>query len=199
MLTVSSVITTDLVPLRDRGYYQGMYGIHNGRCDLIPGIMMTIFGLGSMAGGPLSGLIADSIGWQYAFWIQVPIAALCIVIVAAFLPQAPIGPTHPSLRAGLAALDWTGTVLLVGGVTTLILGFSFHTSFILPWSSPVVWGNLLASVVALGAFYVVEKRVKNPLVPLSLLKSKHRLAIFGSGFFLSIGNQAFVSFRESRM
>ena len=56
-MTVSSVIVTDLVPLRDRGLYQG--------------IMMTIFGAGSMIGGPLSGWITDTYGWQWSFWIQV--------------------------------------------------------------------------------------------------------------------------------
>jgi len=175
---VSSVIVTDLVPLRDRGLYQG--------------IMMTIFGTGSMIGGPLSGLIADGWGWQWSFWMQVPIALFCAVIVTTFLPPAPIAPTHSSLLAGLASLDWGGSALLLTGVTTLILGFSFHTSFLLPWSHPVVWGCLASSVILLGSFVKVESKVENPLVPLSLLRSKHRLAILASGFFLSVGNQAFV-------
>jgi len=155
--------------------------------------MMSIFGTGSMIGGPLSGLIADKWGWQWSFWIQLPIVIFCVVVVTTFLPPAPIAPTHSSLLAGLASLDWTGSFLLLTGVTTLILGFSFHTSFLLPWSHPVVWGCLLSSVVFLAGFVKVESMVENPLVPLSLLRSKHRLAILASGFFLSVGNQAFVS------
>jgi Na+/H+ antiporter NhaD/arsenite permease-like protein len=115
------------------------------------------------------------------------------VVVTTFLPAARIAPTHKTLLSGLAALDWIGSFFLLGSVTTLILGFSFHTSFIKPWSSPLVWGNLLASVVALVTFVYVERRVENPVVPLSLLKSRHRTAIMASGFFLSIYNQAFVS------
>ena len=117
----------------------------------------------------------------------------CAIIVTLFLPAAPIAPTHTSLRSGLASLDWAGTILLIGSVTTLLLGFSFRTSYLEPWSAPVVWGNLLASVLGLVAFGLVETRVKSPLVPMRILRSKHRLAIMSSGLFLSIGNQAFVS------
>lgn len=117
----------------------------------------------------------------------------CVIIVTLFLPPAPIAPTHTSLAAGLRSLDWIGSFLLLAGVSTLILGFSFHTSFLLPWAHPMVYGSLATSVLSLSSFIGVEKRVKNPLVPLNLLRSKHRLAILSSGFFLSVGNQAFVS------
>ncbi|ORX33406.1 multidrug resistance protein fnx1 [Kockovaella imperatae] len=178
LLTVSSVIVTDLVPLRDRGLYQGL--------------MMTVFGSGSMIGGPVSGWLADKYGWHLSFWLQVPITVFCATIVTMVLPAQPIPPTHTSLLSGLASLDWIGTILLIGSVSTLLLGFSFHTSYLEPWSAPVVWGNLLASVVALVIFGWVETRVKSPLVPMRILRSKHRLAIMSSGLFLSIGNQAFM-------
>jgi len=121
----------------------------------------------------------------------------CVVIVTFFLPPAPIAPTHTSLAAGLWSLDWIGSFLLLTGVSTLILGFSFHTSFLLPWAHPMVYGSLATSVLALASFIGVEKRVENPLVPLGLLRSRHRLAILASGFFLSVGNQAFVSCVQS--
>ena len=114
-------------------------------------------------------------------------------MVTTFLPEPPIPPTHKTLSSGLASLDWLGSGLLLGSVTALLLGLSFHTSFLKPWSSPDVWGELLASIVGLGMFFMVETRAKNPIVPMSLLKSRHRMAIMSSGLFLSIGNQAFVS------
>ncbi|KAK1925211.1 multidrug resistance protein fnx1 [Papiliotrema laurentii] len=178
LLTVSSVIVTDLVPLRDRGLYQG--------------IMMSIFGAGSMAGGPIAGWIADTFGWQWSFWVQLPVILFCATITTAFLPPAPIGPTHTSLLSGLASLDYAGSFLLLTGVSTLILGFSFHTSFLLPWSHPVVWGCLGSSVVLLAMFLWIEGKVEKPLVPMSLLRSRHRLSVLASGFLLSVGNQAFM-------
>ncbi|ORY30040.1 multidrug resistance protein fnx1 [Naematelia encephala] len=178
LLTVSSVIVTDLVPLRDRGFYQG--------------IMMTVFGSGSMIGGPVAGWLADKYGWPWAFWVQIPIVIFCATIVTIFLPSPPIPPTHTTLLSGLGSLDWLGSVLLLGSVTSLILGVSFHTSFLEPWSAPIVWGLLVASVLSLALFVYVETKVRRPIVPMSLLKSRHRSAVMASGFFLSVGNQAFM-------
>ncbi|WVQ81247.1 hypothetical protein IAT38_003369 [Cryptococcus sp. DSM 104549] len=178
LLTVSSVIVTDLVPLRDRGFYQGL--------------MMTIFGSGSMLGGPIAGWLTDRFGWHWSFWVQIPVIIFCGVIVSIFLPTPPIPPTHQSLLSGLASLDWLGSLLLIGSVTTLILGFSFHTSYLEPWSAPIVWGMLVTSVLAAVLFFVVELRVERPVVPLRLFTSEHLAAVMISGFFLSVANQAFM-------
>ncbi|KAL7423994.1 hypothetical protein Q5752_001579 [Cryptotrichosporon argae] len=56
LISVSAVINTDLVHLRDRGFFQGL--------------VMTVFGIGAILGGPLSGWLADRYGWQVAFWVQ---------------------------------------------------------------------------------------------------------------------------------
>ncbi|OCF71477.1 multidrug resistance protein fnx1 [Kwoniella mangroviensis CBS 8886] len=178
LLTVSSVIVTDLVPLRDRGFYQGL--------------MMTIFGSGSMLGGPLAGWLTDRYGWHWSFWVQLPIIVFCAVIVSIFLPTPPIPPTHQSLLSGLASLDWLGSFFLITSVTGLLLGLSFHTSYLEPWSAPIVWGMLLTSVISTGLFFYTETKVKRPVVPLELLKSRHIAAINTCGFFLSLGNQAFM-------
>ncbi|KIR26676.1 multidrug resistance protein fnx1 [Cryptococcus deuterogattii 99/473] len=196
LLTVSSVIVTDLVPLRDRGYYQGGKVLLS-KTYIIPykcvaGLMMTIFGSGSMLGGPVAGWLTDRFGWHWSFWIQLPVIVFCGVIVSVFLPTPHIPPTHRSLLSGLASLDWLGTALLIGSVTTLIFGFSFHTSYLEPWSSPAVWGMLLASVLSAAAFVLVEMKVKRPLVPLRVFKSNHISAVMLSGFFLSVSNQAFL-------
>jgi hypothetical protein len=120
--------------------------------------------------------------------------AFCAIVTTTFLPPSIIPPTHPTLLSGLRSLDWLGTLLLIGSTTSLILGFSFHTSFLQPWSAPLVWGNLVGAVIGLAIFVWWEGRVERPVVPLGLLKSKHRGAIMASGFFLSVGNQAFVSY-----
>lgn len=83
-MTVSSVIVTDLVPLRDRGYYQGGKALLS-KTYIIPykcvaGLMMTIFGSGSMLGGPVAGWLTDRFGWHWSFWIQVGVPRLIQVI-----------------------------------------------------------------------------------------------------------------------
>lgn len=77
LLAVSSVVVTDLVDLRDRGLYQGESvdprGVRTRGAEWADevGFMMTIFGAGSMLGGPFSGWLADKYGWQWSFWVQV--------------------------------------------------------------------------------------------------------------------------------
>jgi hypothetical protein len=125
---------------------------------------------------------------------QMPIIIFTLIITTLFLPPSPIPPTHPTLLSGLTSLDWTGTILLISSVTALILGFSFHTSYLIPWSSPTVWGLLLASILAFGLFILQEKRAgEGAVVNLKNLRSKHRSAIMASGFLLSAANGAFVS------
>jgi MFS family permease len=187
--------------------------------------MMTVFGAGTMIGGPLAGWLSDHHGWQWSFWVQVslavslpnkeaisttkrdnevgnkeadsqmPIIIFTLIITTLFLPPSPIPPTHPTLLSGLTSLDWPGTILLIGSVTTLILGFSFHTSYLIAWSSPYVWGLLVGSMVMFGLFCFVEKRAgEDAVVDLKNLKSRHRSAIMASGFLLSAANGAFVRF-----
>lgn len=170
--------------------------------------MMCVFGAGSTLGGPIAGWLVDHLGWPSSFWVQVslslipclsiadlqiPVIIMCITLVTILLPEAPIPPTHQTVWTGLASLDWAGTFLLVGAVTTLILGFSFHTSYLEPWSAPIVWGNLLAAVLAAGLLIYVEQRVERPIIPLSMFKEKHTAAVLMSGFFMSVVSQAFVS------
>ncbi|EIW66403.1 hypothetical protein TREMEDRAFT_45829 [Tremella mesenterica DSM 1558] len=178
LLTVSSVIVTDLVPLRERGVFQG--------------IMMSIFGAGTMLGGPCAGWLADRFGWPFAFWVQLPVVLFCATVVASVAPEAPLPPTHQTVFSGLKSIDWLGTFTLLGSVSSLLLGFSFHTSFLDPWSSPRVWGTLLFSIV-LGCLFVwVEHQVERPVIPIEVLKTGHVKAVMLGGFFLSISYQAYL-------
>jgi MFS family permease len=154
---------------------------------------MTVFGAGSLLGGPTAGWLIDTYGWPLSFWVQLPIALFCMLMVSLLLPPSAIPPTHKTIWSGLASLDWLGSGLLIGSVTTLILGFSFHTSFLLPWRDGRVWGNLVAAAVAFTALLFVESRVDRPVVPLGLFSNSHVAACMASGFFLSVVSQAFVS------
>lgn len=153
---------------------------------------MTIFGLGAALGGPTAGLLTDAYGWPLAFWSQLPVIIWCAVIVAAFLPEPPIAPTHTSLLRGLRSLDWAGTVLLLVSTASLILGLSFHTSYLRPWSHPSVCGLIGASGLSLGLFVLNEGRATSPIVPMSLFATRQLCAIWASGLLLMVSAQAFL-------
>jgi predicted MFS family arabinose efflux permease len=153
--------------------------------------MMTIFGLGSSLGGPLSGYLSDVWDWRLSFWVQVPSILWCAVVVGTFLPEPVLPPTHTNVWSGLASLDWVGIGLLLGSTSALLGGFSAHTSFFRPWSHISVWGLLTAALVGIVLFIGVEKRVKHPIVPLRLFTPR-LAAIWVSGLLLSVASQAFL-------
>lgn len=124
---------------------------------------------------------------------QLPPLLISVIIVFLLLPDPPIAPTHKSLLSALAAFDYLGSILLLCCISTLLLGFSFHTSLLKPWSSPFVWSLLLASLICAVAFVIVESRVENPIVPLSLFKTRTLVSVYLSNVLLSIVVQSFVS------
>lgn len=111
MITMGSIITSDLVPIEIRGVYQSYINM--------------IFGVGSAAGAALGGAIADSLGWRWEFGIQVPALVLCLLIAILTLPSnlgLAEGVGKKSLWEAMKVFDYKGSLLLTTSITFLILG-----------------------------------------------------------------------------
>src|SRR3954452_16367274 len=89
----------DIVPPRERGRYQGLFG--------------AVFGFASVAGPLLGGLIVDHLSWQWIFYVNLPIGALALVVISVTLPEAR-GRTRPSI-------DYLGAGLLASGLSAIVL------------------------------------------------------------------------------
>ncbi|KAH9951778.1 vacuolar amino acid permease [Amylocystis lapponica] len=174
VMTVSSIAVTDLIPLRQRGLYQGMTNI--------------LFGLGAGLGGPLGGWLNDSFGWRSAFLLQMPILAFSFVLVIAKVSiKLPDEIQNQSMHVKLRRIDWLGSLTLVGTVGCLLLGFSLKSTEELPWSHPLIWGLLVASVVIGSLFVLVETHYSPyPVMPMRLIKQRTPLAVSLSCFFGSV-------------
>lgn len=83
-----------------------------------------MFGVSSMAGAALGGLMADRLGWRWEFGVQVPILLLTLVVIVFALPEnlGLYGNHRESLRESLRSFDFKGSFLLTLAVTFLILG-----------------------------------------------------------------------------
>jgi EmrB/QacA subfamily drug resistance transporter len=117
--------------------------------------------LGGATGVVTGGLLAGSVGWRSVFLVTVPVS-----LAAAALALRVLAPDTITTRR---SLDWVGAALATGAVITFVHGAvdaGDHT-----WTSPRVLGLLAASVVLAAAFVVVERRVRDPLVPLELFGS----------------------------
>ncbi|KAJ3988110.1 major facilitator superfamily domain-containing protein [Lentinula detonsa] len=165
VMTVSSIVVTDLIPLKQRGLYQGMANI--------------LFGLGAGIGGPVGGWINDAFGWQAAFLFQAPILLFSFVLVSLKVNiQLPSDVQNQSLKDKLRRIDFLGSLTLVGTVGCLLLGFSLKTTEEMPWSHPLIWGLFISSAIFAALFVAVEKFVSPyPVMPLRLITQRTPLAV----------------------
>ncbi|KAJ5594959.1 uncharacterized protein N7459_001167 [Penicillium hispanicum] len=150
-LVISTFVISDLVPLRKRGIWQGVGNI--------------CYGAGSGLGGVFGGWINDTLGWRWAFLIQIPFLLISCILVAVKI-KIPVKETD---EAKIKRVDFLGAITLVLALVTLLLGLNTGGNQV-PWTHPLVLTSLPLSVVFLGLFIYVETRVAlEPIVPVKLL------------------------------
>lgn len=168
---IGVVILSDLVPIRERGIYQG--------------IMNIVFGSGSALGAPLGGLLADTIGWRSSFAAQIPLIFVSLFMVYTFINIK--APAHVEGDSKLKRIDFAGSVTLVAAVSCLILGLNIGGNF-RPWLSPVPVSLLVSSLVLIVLFVYVEARIaREPIMPMALMTSRTPALTAWSNFFSTAG------------
>ena len=163
--TISTFIGSDLVPLRKRGVWQGFGNI--------------VYGSGMGLGGVFGGFINDTIGWRYAFYIQVPFI-LVGGVLAFIMVDVPIKETD---KDKVKRVDFLGAFTLVASLVLLLLGMNSGGN-IVPWNHPLVYVSLPLSLVFLLAFIYIEDQVADePIIPVRLLMNQSVLAACLTNWF----------------
>ncbi|ORV85610.1 MFS transporter [Mycobacterium interjectum] len=148
LMVTAMALIGEVIPLRERGRYQGAMG--------------AVFGVTTVIGPLLGGYFTDHFTWRRAFWINVPISVVVFFVAAAAIP-ALAARTKPMI-------DYTGIVFVGLGAAGLTLATSWGgTTY--PWGSPTIVGLFAASVAALGVFAWVESRAAAPILPTRLFGS----------------------------
>ena len=151
LTAISTFVTSDLVSLRRRGLWQG-YG-------------NVVFGLGMSLGGVVGGWLNDTLGWRWAFLIQVPFIVISGLLVTLLVKI----PVKESRESAWKRVDYRGAGLLTLSLVLLLLGLNTGGNQ-LPWNHPLVVTALPLSAVFLGLFVYVEDRVvAEPVIPVRLL------------------------------
>ena len=152
LMTISTFLCTDLVPLRNRGIIQGIGNI--------------CYGAGAMLGGVAGGLINDnsSWGWRLAFLVQVP----PVIVSAGLVSYLVRIPPKVSSKSYLARIDFTGAFSLVSFLVLLLLGLNAGGNLV-PWAHPLPLTALPLSLGALIFFIIWESRAQQPIIPIRFL------------------------------
>ncbi|BDZ44468.1 MFS transporter [Naasia aerilata] len=147
---LSQTIIADVVAPRQRAKYQGIIG--------------AAFPIAIVIGPLAGGLITDSVGWRWIFWVNAPLGLLALLLAVRNIPK-----TGRSAAAG--TFDVPGAVLLGIATTGLVLAVTWGGS-LLSWTSPALLAIVAVTVLSSIAFFVVEARAEHPLVPLGIFRSR---------------------------
>ena len=118
--------------------------------------MGIAYAVPTVAGPLLGGFFTDTVGWRWAFWMNIPLSALAIFVAATKLPVI-----KRSYEKG--SFDLWGALALAAALSALTLAISLGGTT-LPWNSPIVLGLLAITVAAAVAFARVETRAAQPIM-----------------------------------
>jgi len=149
LMVTTQAVVGDVVPARDRGRYQGIFG--------------AVFGLSSIAGPLIGGYFTTHISWRWIFYINIPLGIVAILVIAATLPGASRRVSH--------AIDYVGAALLATALSGIIIvtdlgGLSY------PWGSPFILSLIAVTLVSVIGFIWAETRAAEPVLPLRLFRNR---------------------------
>ncbi|POR35682.1 Putative transporter C3H1.06c [Tolypocladium paradoxum] len=164
-IVLPNICISDLFSMRKRGMYFGILG--------------CVWAIASAIGPVLGGVFTSQVSWRWCFYINLPLGGIAIAILAFVLklhnPRTPV-------KQGLAAIDWVGSLFIIGGTLMLLLGLEFG-GVQRPWVSATVICLIVFGVLTIALFILWEGYgAKYPLMPVSLFSHRTSIAAFSLSF-----------------
>lgn len=149
LMVTTQAVVADVIPARDRGRYQGIFG--------------AAFGFASIAGPLVGGYFTTHLTWRWIFYINLPLGIIALLVLAATLPAQNSFARH--------AIDYAGAAALALALASIVLVTDLGGT-IYEWSSPLMVGLIVSAVAGLIAFVLIERRAPEPILPLQLFRTR---------------------------
>jgi MFS family permease len=166
IMPLSQTIIGDIFTAEQRAKWQGIFG--------------GLFGLSSVIGPFLGGIIVDSISWHWIFLINVPFGLLSAILIF-------MGLKHETTAVkGKVNIDYWGIITLIPAIVLLLLGLTFGGDKF-DWASTTSFLIFGGSILLLIIFGLIERKAVEPILDLSFFKNRTFATMNALGFLLGLG------------
>ena len=149
LITLAQTTIADLVPPRERGRYQGLFG--------------AVFAFSSVAGPLLGGFITDALSWRWIFYVNVPVGIPALALIAFGFRRPHHAVSH--------RIDYVAVLLLTSATVALLLVLSWG-GVQYPWSSPLIIGLAMATALLIALLIAAERRSTEPVLSPHIFHNK---------------------------
>ncbi|KAI0654636.1 major facilitator superfamily domain-containing protein [Cubamyces menziesii] len=174
-IAITEIIYADLVPLPERGKFQG--------------ITASVWAFACAIGPPIGGALADSGAWRWLFFLNLPLCGIAVLLTTIFLR---VHTPKASLSEKILQMDWTGITVMIGSTISILLAITWG-GLQFPWTSAHVLAPLVIGAIGILVFFVLEMFwLKGPTVPRFFFTSRTTFSGYLGTFFHGIVSLAAV-------
>ncbi|WP_084816164.1 MDR family MFS transporter [Frondihabitans sp. Leaf304] len=159
LTALSQIILADIISPRERGRYMGYFG--------------AVLAVGTVGGPLIGGVLTDTLGWRWNFFVGVPFAVAAIIVLQFTLKLRKMPKRKVSI-------DYPGIITIAGGVSLLLIWVTLAGKNF-DWISVTSFVMVIGAVILLVAAVLIERRAVEPILPMTLFQNRtFSLAVIGS-------------------